>query len=120
MPEPGLIRVWVLYRANDRHAQGCADPGLELEGFATIRDALRIIGSRFALGQGDTFYTHPDRHKDRRYTDWPDADKFAASASVWLLANHMGQPPGWEPDATSHPDERWTHKGLLGVDRTPC
>lgn len=108
-------RVWVLYRANDRHAQGESDPGLALEGFATVRDAQRILGQRFALGHGSVFYVHPDRQADLDWTDWPDADKATAYAEVWLGPDRVGQ----QPDATSQPDERWTHKALLGVNRTP-
>lgn len=107
-------RVWVLYRASERHAQGCADPGMDLEGFATVRDATRILGHRFALDQSTAFYVHPDRQADRHWTHWPDADKATAYAEVWLGPERVGQ----EPDATSQPDERWTHTGLLGVERT--
>lgn len=107
-------RVWVLYRANERHAQGCADPGLDLEGFATVRDATRILGKRFALGTGNAFFAHPDRQADCAWTDWADADKATAYADVWLGPERVGR----EPDATSQPDERWTHTGLLGVQRT--
>jgi hypothetical protein len=113
------IRVWVLFRANPRHAQGAADPGLELEGFTTVRDAKRIIGQRIALGTGTAYYVHPDREADRQWTHWADNDKDTAYAEVWLYAHHTDTPPGWEPDATSQPDEKWTHKGLLGVERTP-
>lgn len=112
------IRVWVLYRANERHAQGSSDPGLELEGFTTVRDATRILGQRFALGHGITYYVHPDREADRQWTDWADADKDTTFAEVWLYANHPDMPPGWVPDATSEPDEKWKQSGLLGVERT--
>lgn len=107
-------RVWVLYRASERHAQDGTDPGMDLEGFATVRDATRILGQRFALGHGSAFYVHPDRQADRNWTDWPDADKDTCYAEVWLGPDRVGQ----QPDAASQPDERWTQAGLLGVERT--
>lgn len=106
-------RVWVLYRANDRHGQMSDDPGKDLEGFATVRDATRILGQRFAFGHGNTFWTHPDRQDERAWTDWPDASKDTAHAYVWLGPDYIGN----EPDATSEPTERWNPKGLLGVQR---
>lgn len=107
-------RVWVLYRANANAAQSTSDPGLELEGFATVRDAERVLGKRFALGHGTVFYVHPDRQADRDWTDWPDTDKATAHAEVWLGPDRVGV----EPDATSQPDERWTPRQLIGVQRT--
>lgn len=111
-------KVWVLFRQSDRTHQAADDPGLDLEGFPTIREATKTIGARFGTRQGDTFYVHPDRADEDGYAEWPDMDKATAHAAVWLKAQHPDVPPGWEPDATSEPDERWTPKGLLGVERT--
>lgn len=113
------LRVWVLFRQHDRADQGSDDPGRDLEGFMTVRDALLTVGHRFGTRQGTMFYTHPDRADEDNYQAFPDLDKATGYAAVWLKANHPDVPPGWEPDATSQPDERWTAKGLLGVERTP-
>lgn len=110
--------VWVLFRQSERAAQLADDPGLDLEGFPTIKEATVAIGRRFGIRQGDTFFVHPDRDPEG-YQEWPDLDKATAYAEVWLKREHPDVPPGWEPDATSQPDERWTPSGLLGVERDP-
>jgi hypothetical protein len=112
-------RVWVLFRQHDRVSQGADDPGLDLEGFPTIKAATTAIGRRFGVRQGDTAYLHPDRVQEDGYQEWPDLDKSTAHAEVWLRVNYPDQPPGWQPDATSQPCERWTPHGLLGVTRHP-
>lgn len=112
-------RVWVLFRQHERAAQGADDPGLDLEGFPTIGAATKAIGARFGTRQGETYYVHPDRADEDGYQEWPDLDKQQAYAEVWLLREHPDVPPGWQPDATSQPDERWTPSGLLGVERDP-
>lgn len=112
-------RVWVLFRQDERAAQGTDDPAYDLEGFPTIKAATTAIGARFGTRQGETYYVHPDRADEEGYAEWPGMDRATAYAEVWIKANHPDTPPGWEPDATSQPDERWTRKGLLGVERDP-
>lgn len=118
MDETRPPKVWVLFRQHGRASQGADDPGLELEGFATIRDATALIGERFSSRQGETFYLHPDRADEDGYREWPDLDKATAHAEVWLASEHPDVPPGWQPDATSEPDERWTPRGIQRVERT--
>lgn len=100
--------VWALFRQHDRAAQATDDPGLDLEGFATIGDAAELLTGRLANGTGRAYYLHPDREADGANVQWPDHDPHQAHALVWVAAHHDNRHPGWQPDATSEPDERWT------------
>lgn len=100
--------VWALFRQHDRASQTSADPGLDLEGFATITDAADMLTSRLATGQGRAYYLHPDREGHGKHPHWPDHDPGQAHALVWLATHHTDRHAGWQPDATSEPDERWT------------
>lgn len=112
-------KVWLLYRQHDRVAQGVDDPGMDLEGFPSIGDAVQEITTRIQSGYGTTRYLHPDRADQEPERDWVDNDRAKAYAAVWLAQNYPPEdmPPGWQPDATSEPDERWTLGPRGGIHR---